>query len=141
MQGIVESRQSARIASREGNDVEIVALQDQPRGNRFAVGSSPENIVAVRRQIGEILDAVQEDVGFEAHDSGGLVDRLVGQERQRNSCHFRPRGIANHTQRGGTRIDGLHASSKFIRAVGVRTIEAVIAAAFALVKHDVEKRR
>src|SRR6202521_5349500 len=39
-EGIIEARQSAGIASREGNDVEIAALEDQPRSNLFAVGSS-----------------------------------------------------------------------------------------------------
>ncbi len=80
--GIVEARQAAGIASGEGNDVEIAALEDQPRGNRLAVGSSPEDIVAIRRQIGEILDAVQQDVGLQAHGSRGLIDRFIGQERQ-----------------------------------------------------------
>ena len=81
-EGIVEACQSAGIASRKGNDVEIVAFEDQPRGNRFAVGPSPEDIVAVRRQIGEIFDAIQQDVGLQACDSRSLVDRLVREERQ-----------------------------------------------------------
>src|SRR5437588_398977 len=49
-------------------------------------------------------------------------------------------GIANHAQRRRARIDGLHAGGQLVGAVGVGTIKAVIAAALALIKHDVEKR-
>src|SRR5207245_9734354 len=55
--------------------------------------------------------------------------------------HLRARRLSNHAQRGRTRVDGLHARSQLVRAVGIWTIKAVIAAAFALIKHDVEERR
>src|SRR5207302_3222006 len=130
-EGVVKTRQSAGIASRKSNDFEIAALEDQPRCNRFAVASSPEDIVAIRWQIGEILDAVQQNVGFQAPHARGLVDRFVGQERQRDSSHFRPCGIAKHAQRRRARNDGLHAGAQLVGPVSVGTLKAVIAAAWA----------
>src|SRR2546430_4690398 len=140
-ESIIETRQSMGIASRESDDVETAPLKDQPGCYRLAIGSPAEDVIAVHRQIGEILDAVQQDVGFQAHDSCGLIDGFIRQKRKRNPCDLRARRISNHPQRGRTRVDGLHAGSQLVRAIGIWAIKAVIAAAFALIKHDVEEGR
>src|SRR5437764_13279553 len=140
-ESVVQARHSAGIASRESDNVEIAPLKDQPGRNRLAIGSPAQDVITVHRQIGEILNAVQQNVRFQAHDSSALIDGFIRQKRKRNSRHLRPRRISNHPERGRTRVDGLHAGSQLVRAIGIWAIKAVIAAAFALHKHDVEERR
>src|SRR6266516_242718 len=71
----------------------------------------------------------------------GLVDRLVRQETQRNTCHLGPGGIPDHPESRGPGIDGLHASHQLIRTIGIRTVKAVVPAPFALIKHHVKEGR
>ena len=130
-----------RIARRKSNNVEIVAFKKNLCGDGFPHTSSPIDFIAVRRQIREIFDVVQQDIGFETGDSGRRIDRLVRQKAKRNASHLRPRRVPDQAQRRRTRIDRLNACDQFVRPIGVRTIETVIPAAFPLIEHDVEKWR
>ena len=138
---VVQSCKSARIAGRESYDVQIPAFQKQARADTFLQSSPANDFIAVDRQISEVPDAVQQDVGFQADRCGGLVDRLVRQETQRNTCHLGPGGIPDHPESRGPGIDGLHASHQLIRTIGIRTVKAVVPAPFALIKHHVKEGR